>query len=226
MYQRSNQEALTHRRCPYFSMWFVFVLSVVCFMVWTVLVFYSPTVASIDEYCYALASKGASSHLSIWFARRLTSLGYGTFLYLLCGLLVLYLMWRRNIRAAVWLVASLVVAIRLDWALKLLFARPRPPGFAGYAILKSYSYPSGHAFNSLFFYGIALWVLRKFPNACLRSRWTAASVFILIALIGVSRLVLGVHWLSDVVGGFMAGSVWLIVNMALAERWRLLGADK
>lgn len=102
----------------------------------------------------------------------------------------------------------------LGSGLKLLFHRGRPETATEFITRQSWSFPSGHALNSIIGYGfLAMLVLQRVSG-----RWRRAGVIVaaalLIGLIGFSRLYLGVHYLSDVVGGFMAGAVWLMVSIA------------
>lgn len=100
-------------------------------------------------------------------------------------------------------------------ALKYLVDRPRPPlGL----ILETPAFPSGHASVSVIIYGLIL----AFSYGELRSLWMRALVpaFWTAVLLGIgwSRLYLGVHWVSDVLGGWCLGGIWLLFLILL---WRL-----
>ena len=104
------------------------------------------------------------------------------------------------------------------WLTKLFVHRPRPD--VALYFEKSFSFPSGHAAMALVLYGFAAYVLmRSLGNA--RAK---INVFVLalvpILLIGFSRLYLGVHYVSDVWGGYLIGALWLIVGIVLAEFMR------
>jgi undecaprenyl-diphosphatase len=106
----------------------------------------------------------------------------------------------------------------VEQLLKHLFHRTRPSG----AELVSYSYPSGHAMGSLIGYGIlAYLVLLRIKRPAARVAITATAALLILA-VGVSRLVLGVHYFTDVVGGYAAGAMWLVLSIAAiaAERAR------
>lgn len=131
--------------------------------------------------------------------------------------------WRRQwLHLGTWIVA-LGGDETLNVVLKHLVARPRPV-FALPLGEQDYSFPSGHAMGSLVVYGI----LAYFAVLVLRS-WRARSgvmcgAVLLVLLIGFSRLYLGVHYFSDVIGGYAAGSVWLstcITGMELVRRGEL-----
>jgi len=111
----------------------------------------------------------------------------------------------------------------LNTVLKLVIHRPRPPYAAEFLHHASWSFPSGHAMVSLIGYGMLayavtlLWVHRR--SAQLSVVLVAA---LLIVAIGLSRLYLGVHYFSDVVGGYAAGVLWLsacISGLEVARRW-------
>ena len=131
--------------------------------------------------------------------------------------LLAYLWYRRdNTHILVSLVAMMGAGI-LDASLKLAFHRARPdPFFIGKP--STYSFPSGHALISLCFYGLMAGTLTH----DMRSKWqrvlmwTAAVV--LIALIGLSRVYLGVHWPSDVIAGYAAALIWMGAVRVLALR--------
>jgi membrane protein DedA with SNARE-associated domain/membrane-associated phospholipid phosphatase len=139
----------------------------------------------------------------------------------LLGLLVAaVLAWRRSwLMMGTWL-AAVVGSQVLDQILKQFFARPRPYFEHPLLLESSYSFPSGHAMESLVVYGM----LAYFAVLALES-WRArtAMVFgaaLVVLLIGLSRMYLGVHYFSDVVAGYAAGGVWLSTLITGAETVR------
>jgi membrane-associated phospholipid phosphatase len=94
--------------------------------------------------------------------------------------------------------------------IKATYERPRPPG----AFAHGYSFPSGHAFLSLTIYGALVFLLSaNWPKKLRRLIWGVAVA--LAILIGSSRVLLGVHYPSDVLAGFMGGAFWLWGCMSL-----------
>lgn len=123
--------------------------------------------------------------------------------------------WRRG---AVLLLVVMAGAGILDVLLKQLYARTRPlPLFDFYPAPRSYSFPSGHAlFATCFFGGVAVLASHRARHPAARvALWVVA--FLLAALIGISRIYLGVHYPSDVLGGLAAGTVW-VATVALGDR--------
>jgi undecaprenyl-diphosphatase len=123
--------------------------------------------------------------------------------------------WRRG---AVLVLVTLGGAAVLDVGLKTLFARARPEAFfAYYPSPQSFSFPSGHAlFAVCFFGGIAVLLSHRLEGRLAQVLvWTIA--LLLILLISVSRVYLGVHYPTDVLGGFAVGVVW-VASVALGDR--------
>ena len=123
--------------------------------------------------------------------------------------------WRRG---AGLVVVTLAGAALLDVGLKQLFARTRPQAFFDfYPTPESFSFPSGHSlFAVCFFGGIAVLLSHRLQGRLAQVLvWAVAVVAIL--LIGVSRIYLGVHYPTDVIGGFAVGIVW-VASVALGDR--------
>jgi undecaprenyl-diphosphatase len=134
---------------------------------------------------------------------------------LLAVAVFLYRGWRRG---ALLVLVTLVGAWVLDTGLKLLFARARPrPFFDFYPAPESYSFPSGHAlFSVCFFGGLAVLLTHRVNGRALQAAvWVVAVALIL--LIGGSRVYLGVHYPTDVVGGYAVGIAW-VSAVALGDR--------
>lgn len=123
--------------------------------------------------------------------------------------------WRR---AAIWLVVTLAGALVLDVSLKVAFHRSRPVPFVG-PIPNTYSFPSGHALFSFCFYGVLAGLLTgRIRSLAVRSLiWLVAALLVLS--IGLSRIYLGVHYPSDVIAGYLTGTIW-VTTMIVLDRWR------
>ena len=125
----------------------------------------------------------------------------------LCLVILSAFLYFRQARLAAVLGITMIGMAALDFLLKLAFHRPRPVAFFGSAP-SSYSFPSGHAFGALCFYGVlaAISAARAPGKAAKSFIWTGA--VLLIGMIGLSRIYLGVHYPSDVIAGYCAGAVW------------------
>jgi undecaprenyl-diphosphatase len=105
-------------------------------------------------------------------------------------------------------------------AMKLFFHRPRPVPWFGYQLPPTYSFPSGHAFESFCFCLCLAEILIRYgwPLAGKVAMWCAALVCTLT--IGLSRVYLGVHYPTDVLGGYAAGIVWTTLIRVARHVWR------
>lgn len=106
---------------------------------------------------------------------------------------------------------------------KVAFQRPRPAGIAVYPEW-SYSFPSGHAVIATALYGFVVYLLWRGTEPWGRRLNILFSGLLLMVALGFSRLYLGVHFLSDVLGGYLLGLLWLIIGISLAE-WRPAGTQ-
>ena len=152
--------------------------------------------------------------------QAITMLGSIQFLAILGAVVVWLLLQTGRRRAAFLLVAAALGGECLDNLLKLFFARPRPAVFFGLPQPPSYSFPSGHSMASCCFYG-ALAMIAAARLGSRARRWAVGmSAAAVILLVGFSRVYLGVHYPTDVLGGYAAGFAWLWLLAALAGRLR------
>jgi undecaprenyl-diphosphatase len=128
----------------------------------------------------------------------------------LFGILIgLYFFVRRYwLKLTFWII-TLVGGSLLNGLLKNFFGRARPSFVDPYVIEQNFSFPSAHSMMSLILYGLIAYLLWRE----IRDRPTryiiVFNAVLFIVLIGISRMALGVHYLSDVLGGFSAGGLWL-----------------
>lgn len=113
---------------------------------------------------------------------------------------------------------TLVFGFLLNTFLKFAFHRMRPEVFPLIS-MDSFSYPSGHAMNAFIFYGLLAYYLIVFTKRELLEITIAVSAISMIALIGISRVYLGVHYPTDVVAGYVAG-LWVVMAAVYSYRHR------
>ncbi|WP_159840609.1 phosphatase PAP2 family protein [Nocardia sp. CY41] len=144
--------------------------------------------------------------------------GTGTLVLVLavCGL---WLLIRRLPRLAVYVVVTGTGGLILNPIVKELVARLRPAVETPLYSADGWSFPSGHAMSSLVCYGVVLLVFVPTLQAVPRRAVTVFAVLV-VASVGLSRIALGVHYLTDVLAGWLLGSLWLGLATVAFDRWR------
>jgi undecaprenyl-diphosphatase len=154
----------------------------------------------------------------------LTTMGSSLVIVPLFVAAIAALLWTGRRGAALFLTVASGGALFLNATMKLLFERPRPH-LPWATVLPDYSFPSGHTMNAFVFYvALALigWSVfgRRFGSVA------TVTALVLAFGVGVSRIYLGFHYLTDVIGGLLAGTAWLlIVGAAFRARpswWQFL----
>ncbi|HEU5132668.1 MAG TPA: phosphatase PAP2 family protein [Pyrinomonadaceae bacterium] len=129
--------------------------------------------------------------------------------------------WKREAKL---FAITMAGAALLNITLKLAFKRPRPVPFFNLSAPETYSFPSGHSLTSAVFFGALAAIL----TARIKSKRVRVAIWIvsvtMFLLIGLSRIYLGVHYTTDVIAGFAAALIWILVvrfvEMGLVRRRR------
>jgi undecaprenyl-diphosphatase len=168
----------------------------------------------LDRSIYQAVYAGGHPAL-VTLARVLTALGEPTVL-IAAGIVTALLLWRAGHRHLPWvLIAITMIGRGLSELQKYWIARARPDLDPHLVIVKTSSFPSGHAASSMIFY---LTMALALTAGSRWHRWAAAAAILLSLLIGTSRVMLGVHWPSDVIGGWAFGMLWVLLTLRLAGR--------
>lgn len=151
-------------------------------------------------------------------AQLITELGYAKPIAAIGLVLILWWIVRGAWWKSVVLAIDMLVLEALNTYAKDEFHRLRPNLFPHEAVA-GFSFPSGHAFAAVAFFGCVAYLVAMDASPSLRRviwvGWAALAL-----LLGGSRIVLGVHWPTDVVGGFLAGAILLAGVIAGVRRWR------
>ena len=169
----------------------------------------------VDQSMYRALYVGQHPTL-VPIARFFTTLGDPTVL-ISASVVIAALLWfagHRHLPFA--FVAITMLGRTLSEAQKYWIGRARPDLEAHLVVVKTSSFPSGHANSSMIFYLMLALVLAS------GTKWrgiAVAGALIMSAMVGLSRVMLGVHWPSDVIGGWAFGLLWVLLTLKLGQRW-------
>jgi membrane-associated phospholipid phosphatase len=146
-------------------------------------------------------------------------IGSPPWFYVLLGGATIFFWLKRRRRLAAFIAITALMGGVVDTAVKIWVDRPRPVLEDPVAAAPANSFPSGHTMMATIGYGVLLLVfLPLVPR-----KWRVPLVIgflLLVAIIGFARLMLGVHFITDVVGGFVLGLAWLAASTAAFSIWR------
>lgn len=148
------------------------------------------------------------------YMKIITNFGGATCLITITILLLILI---KNKKIGLITLTNLVLITILNQILKIVLKRPRPTEFR---IINEtgYSFPSGHSMISMAFYGLLIYLIyKKIKNKYLKATLIIILLLLILA-IGISRIYLGVHYVSDVIGGFLISISYLIVYIKIIKK--------
>lgn len=182
-----------------FSFIFLFIL----FLIWSVLML-KGKLNKLDANFYSKI-KITDVKTKLW--SIITCLASAKFVTFLC---ILFLLFMENKKVAIVIIINMLIMWVLIGTLKRIFKRNRP-NINPLVEEEGYSYPSGHTMTATIFYGFLIFLI-IISNLTNPLKIVVTSIFVLLILIvGYTRVYLGVHYLSDVVGAILFGSSYLLL---------------
>ena len=173
-----------------------------------------------DTFMYELITYGMNDITTIIY-KAITFLGSTLFIVLLCivFLILFIVLKKKNIGLVI--SSVLIISTLFNNLLKIIFCRTRPD------VIKlvhesSYSFPSGHTMASVSMYGILIYILIK-SNINKKIKITLITILgILPILVGLSRVYLGAHYVSDIIGGFIVSIILLLIETYIIDKKKWL----
>lgn len=176
----------------------------------------------IDKLAYdILVNKLRNPNITI-FMKTITKLSNTIFIIAFLSILIIifYFILKKK-KIAQLLGFNLVFIVLLNQIIKFMIRRDRPIGFR-LIEEKGFSFPSGHAMVSMAFYGLLIYIIKhSIKNKKLRNFLIAINILIII-LIGISRVYLGVHYLSDVITGYSISLIYLLVLTKYLNKYKII----
>ena len=170
-----------------------------------------------DIVGYDIVSKLFKFNVSTPIAKFMTNFGGAIFVISLTTILFFVI---KDKKIGISIITNLGIVTILNQIIKFIMQRPRPTEFR---IIEEtgYSFPSGHSMVSLAFYGYLIYLIYKYINNKHLKRTLIIILSVLICIIGVSRIYLGVHYTSDVLGGVLISFAYLIIYIELVNKFVL-----
>ena len=137
--------------------------------------------------------------------------------YALIVISILLLCLIKNKKISLKIIINLIIVFIISQLLKLFFHRPRPDTIF-LVNISDYSYPSGHTMISVAYFGYLLFLLYKYTNSKLIKIILTITTITLLTVISISRIYLGVHYLSDIIGGLSLGIIYLILFINISNK--------
>ena len=168
-----------------------------------------------DIIGYKFISTYLISDFATPIAKFITNFGGAIFLI---GIAVLLFVVIKNKKIGITIISNLFIITILNQLLKRILQRPRPEAFR--IINESgYSFPSGHSMVSMAFYGYLIYLIYKYVKNKYIKWGSIILLGALICSIGVSRIYLGVHYTSDVLGGFLLSISYLVIYISTVNKF-------
>lgn len=138
---------------------------------------------------------------------------------------IILLLIFKNKRNSKYVTLNLILSFILNRVIKAIVRRPRPEAFA-LVIENGYSFPSAHSMVGFAFYGFIIYLMLK-SNKGRRPKIIYTSLLsLLVVLIGISRVYLGVHYITDVLGGFLIALLYLILFIKFIYKRNIFKMNK
>jgi len=200
-------------------------ISLICLII-SILIFVGLTIwvktDSINSFDSAFYNIFLFNDITTFIMKVITTLGDEL---IFIPLVILCLVFIKDKNIGVYLLFNLILSSSLNAFTKLLIQRPRPVGIS-LVVENGFSFPSGHSFTAFAFYGFLIYLIYKFVKKSKPKILLIALISSLIILVGVSRVYLGVHFISDVIAAFAYGYIYLYFFVKLFDKYKIVNVRK
>lgn len=192
--------------------WIICIISLIIFIILGILVLTNKDMF-LDSFVYEFISKYITNNLTS-VVKCLTYLGSA---FMVIGVTMFVFLFYKNKKYSLYMAINLIVITVFQLLLKNIFSRSRP---ADISLIKEtgYSFPSGHSLTAFAFYGFIIYliIISKLNK---NSKIVYITLFsLIIIVIGLSRIYLGVHYFTDVVGAFSFSVAYLIIYASIIKK--------
>lgn len=190
------------------------IICLICMVLFLILAYSIKTNKDImlDEFIYSIVSKVINNNLTS-IVKFITNIGSSVSVILITILALIVL---KNKKIGLFLSLNLIVITIFQYILKAIFARLRPIDI-NLIEVTGFSFPSGHSLTAMAFFGFIIYLV--YNSSLKYKKVYIIALIILILLIGLSRIYLGVHYPTDVLGGFTFSISYLIIYISLIKKY-------
>lgn len=190
------------------------IICLICMVLFLILAYLVKTNKDImlDEFIYSIVSKVINNNLTS-IVKFITNIGSSVSVILITILALIVL---KNKKIGLFLSLNLIVITIFQYILKAIFARLRPIDI-NLIEVTGFSFPSGHSLTAMAFFGFIIYLV--YNSSLKYKKVYIIALSILILLIGLSRIYLGVHYPTDVLGGFTFSISYLIIYISLIKKY-------
>ena len=192
--------------------WFICVLALLIFLILLKDVF-AKEVFDVDDAVADFVISIRSDFLTLFF-KTVTWL-CNTIFVIAIFIFVLFLV--KDVRLKKYLCANIAIVFIINSILKIIVSRPRPLG-EHLVDAGGFSFPSGHSMMAVGLYGFLIYFVYKYVKNKIKRNVLMSGLFLIITLVGMSRIYLGVHYTSDVLAGFMLSLSYLVGYISIMEK--------
>lgn len=192
--------------------WIICLTSIIIFIILSFLVITKNDIY-LDSFVYDFISKYITNNLTTIF-KYLTYLGSAV---VVIGITIFVLIFFKNKKYALYMSLNLIIITTFQYILKNIFLRNRPVDI-NLIEESGYSFPSGHSLTAMAFYGFIIYLI-YISNITKKYKIIFITIFsIFICITGLSRIYLGVHYFTDVLGGFTFSLFYLIIFTSVIKK--------
>ena len=191
-----------------------FFLTLILFLVWTGLKVYGVFIG-VDKWVYGVLLQVPTVDVYKWFWMAITFLGEW-YVVIGMGCYVSFHLIKRFGMQGLLMTIGLIPLFFVNTGIKMTLQLVRPIGyFSEYAQPTTFTYPSGHSSSAVLIFFLFPWLLSLAQNKDRPAFWLSLVFTLLVAS---SRIFMGVHWLSDIVGGLLLGTVLYLVALKMSDQ--------
>lgn len=192
----------------------IFSISTILFIALTAIIL-SNKIKTIDNIIKSFVIEIREDSLTN-FMTIITNIG-SAYSLIIISIILLIIIKRKQIPKIISI--NLLLVFLISHITKIIIRRPRPIGI-NLINATGYSFPSGHSMVSMAYFGFIAYLIYKYINNKILKVILISLIFIIVILIGFSRIYLGVHYFSDVIGGFLLSTTYLMVFIKLTAKYR------